>query len=351
MLINQSIENWIEPFIFLMGGIIIGLIIELFLFTRFRKVMTKIKWKGFEIFAKSLRFMPTIWFFMLGLYGAITSINPEELNIDPKFITLLSEFIFIIAVVSIMIILARIVNGFILYYTSKTEGAMAATSIATNVTNFFFILLGIMIIIQSLGINITPLLTLLGIGGLTIALALQPTLINFFSGIYFFASGEFSVGDYIELDSGEEGYITDMNWRHIIIRPPSKVDIVIPNTKLASASVINYKISEKETVITIPIGVGYESDLDKVEKVTIEVAKSVIETVQGQPPINLPYIRFHTFAPSSIDFNAILYTRNLKDRARIKHEFIKQIFKRYQKEKIDIPFPTSVIYSKQVQTD
>ena len=311
--------------------------------------MSKVKWKGIEIFARSMRFMPTIWFSLLGFYAAVTTITPEIFNIDPTLIVLLSELIFIIAVISIMVILARIINGFILHFTRKTEGAIAATTIATNITNFFFILLGLLILIQSLGINITPLLTLLGVGGLTVALALQSTLTNFFSGIYFIASGEFSVGDYIKLDSGEEGYIADMNWRHIIIRPPSKVDIVIPNMKLAAASVINYKISEKETAITIPVGVGYDSDLDHVEKVTIEVALKVIEDIQGYPPLNPPYIRYHAFAPSSIDFNAILYARNLRDRARIKHEFIKQLFKRYQKEKIDIPFPTSVIYSKQTK--
>ena len=195
-------------------------------------------------------------------------------------------------------------------------------------------------------VDITPLLTLLGVGGLTVALALQPTLSNFFSGIYIIAAKEFSIGDFIRLDTGEEGYIVDMNWRHTVIRPPAKYDIIIPNIRLATASVTNFGISSKEIQITVPLGVGYESDLENVEKVTIEVAIQAVEQVQGVKPTTLPYIRYHTFAPSSIDFNVNIYSQNLKDRAKIRHEFIKLLYKRYKSEGIDIPYPTTVVLSK-----
>ncbi|WP_455143077.1 mechanosensitive ion channel family protein, partial [Candidatus Hodarchaeum mangrovi] len=228
----------------------------------------------------------------------------------------------------------------------KTEGALASTTLVTNIVNLTFLLLGFLIIIQSLGIDITPLLTLLGVGGLTVALALQPTLSNFFSGIYIIAAKEFSVGDFIRLDTGEEGYIVDMNWRHTIIRPPAKYDIIIPNIRLATASVTNFGISSKEIQITIPLGVGYESDLEHVEQVTVEVAIQVVEQVQGEKPTTLPYIRYHTFSPSSIDFNVNIYSKKLKDRAKIRHEFIKLLYKRYKSEGIDIPYPTTVVLSK-----
>ena len=330
---------------FIIGGLILGLVLEIIVFARFRRVIGKAKWKGAEIIVKSFRGIPIFWFMILGCYGAILTINFEYLfGIDTSdfFIQILT----ILFTLSILLILARATSGFIVHYAGKTEGALAATSIVTNLMNFTYLLLGFFIIIQSLGIDITPLLTLLGVGGLTVALALQPTLSNFFAGVYLLASREFKIGDYIKLDTGEEGYITDMTWRHTIIRPPAKYDIIIPNTKLSTATVTNFGVSDKETVLTIPVGVGYDSNLNHVEQVTIEVAMETVIYIQGEKPSIPPYIRYYAFAPSSIDFSVNIYSKNLRDRARIRHEFIKRLFERYQQEKIDIPFPTSVIISK-----
>ncbi|UCE13763.1 MAG: mechanosensitive ion channel [Candidatus Heimdallarchaeota archaeon] len=338
-------EQALIAFVFVIGGLIFGLILEIIIFTRLRIVISKAKWKGAEIIVRAFRGIPIIWMIMVGCYGAILTIDFEYIfGTDTS--DLFVEILFISLTLSVLLILARVTSGFIIYYAGKTEGALAATSIVTNLMNFIYFLLGFLIIIQSLGIDVTPLLTLLGVGGLTVALALQPTLSNFFAGIYLLASREFKIGDYIQLDTGEEGYITDMTWRHTIIRPPAKYDVIIPNSKLSTATVTNFGISDKETALTVPVGVGYDSDLNLVEQVTVEVALETVKQVQGETPSKKPYIRYHTFAPSSIDFQVNIYSKNLRDRARIRHEFIKNLSKRYQQEGIDIPFPTSVIISK-----
>ncbi|MFX0122389.1 MAG: mechanosensitive ion channel family protein [Candidatus Hodarchaeota archaeon] len=338
-------EQVIISFAFIIGGLFLGFILEIIVFTRFRRVISKAKWKGVEIIVKAFRGIPIFWFMILGCYGAILTIEFEYLfGVDTS--DLFIKILFILFTLSILLILARATSGFVIHYAGKTEGALAATSIVTNLMNFTYLLLGFLIIIQSLGIDVTPLLTLLGVGGLTVALALQPTLSNFFAGVYLLASREFKIGDYIRLDTGEEGYITDMTWRHTIIRPPARYDIIVPNTKLSTATVTNFGISDKETALTVPVGVGYDSNLSFVEQVTIEVALETVKQVQGEVPSIRPFIRYHTFAPSSIDFSVNIYSKNLRDRARIRHEFIKNLFERYQQEGIDIPFPTSVIISK-----
>lgn len=330
---------------FIIGGLFLGFILEIIVFARFRRVLSKAKWKGVEIIVKAFRGIPIFWFLMMGCYGAILTIDFEYL-LGADTSDLFVDVIFILITLSILLIFARVTSGFVMHYAGKTEGALAATSIVTNLMNFIYLLLGFLIIIQSLGIDITPLLTLLGVGGLTVALALQPTLSNFFAGVYLLASREFKIGDYIKLDSGEEGYITDMTWRHTIIRPPAKYDIIIPNSKLSTATVTNFGVSEKETALTVPVGVGYDSNLSLVEQITVEVALKTVKQVQGELPSIQPYIRYHTFSPSSIDFFVNIYSKNLRDRAKIRHEFIKNLFERYQQEGIDIPFPTSVIISK-----
>ncbi|UCG03969.1 MAG: mechanosensitive ion channel [Candidatus Heimdallarchaeota archaeon] len=346
MIMQASIEEQaIFAFAFIIGGLFLGLILEIIVFTRFRRIIGKAKWKGAEIIVKAFRGIPILWFMLLGCYGAIISIDFIFLfGIDASDI--LIKILFILFTLSILLILARATRGFVIHYAGKTEGALAATSIVTNLMSFIYLLLGFLIIIQSLGIDITPLLTLLGVGGLTVALALQPTLSNFFAGVYLLASREFKIGDYIKLDTGEEGYITDMTWRHTIIRPPARYDIIIPNAKLSTATVTNFGVSDKETALSIPVGVGYDSNLNFVEHVTIDVALETVKQVQGETPSIQPYIRYHTFSPSSIDFFVNIYSKNLRDRAKIRHEFIKNLFERYKKEEIDIPFPTSVIISK-----
>jgi small-conductance mechanosensitive channel len=346
-LIKQTLieEQAIIAVAFIIGGLVLGLIFEIIVFARFRRIIAKAKWKGAEILVKAFRGIPIFWLMMLGCYGAILTIDFKYIfGVDTS--DLFTRILFILFTLSILLILARATSGFVIHYAGKTEGALAATSIVTNMMNFIYLLLGFLIIIQSLGIDITPLLTLLGVGGLTVALALQPTLSNFFAGVYLIASREFKIGDYIKLDTGEEGYIADMTWRHTIIRPPAKYDIIVPNAKLSTAIVTNFGVSAKETALTIPVGVGYDSNLNYVEQVTIEVALETVTQVQGEPPSTQPYIRYHTFAPSSIDFFVNIYSKNLRDRAKIKHEFIKNLFERYQQEGIDIPFPTSVIISK-----
>ncbi|MFX0208115.1 MAG: mechanosensitive ion channel family protein [Candidatus Hodarchaeota archaeon] len=338
----QIEEQWITPLIFLLAGFFFGVLFEILVLAGFRKRIVESEWEGGKILAKSLRGMLLFWFIILGFYGAIQSIQEVDESLKDSLITL----ILLLLSLSILWVIARVTKGLIIIYAKKTESTVTATTIITNITNFIFLLLGFLIIIQSLGLNITPLLTILGVGTLAVALALQPTLTNFFAGIYLLASREFRTGDYIKLDSGEEGYISDMTWRHTIIRPTAGFEIIIPNARLSAAIVTHFDLRTKEAVITVPVGVGYDSDLGKVEEVTVEIASEVIRKIQGSEPGTKPYVRFHTFSPSSIDLQVIMYIKSKADRVRLRHEFIKELYARYKAENIDIPFPTTVIISK-----
>ena len=110
----------------------------------------------------------------------------------------------------------------------------------------------------------------------------------------------------------------------------------------------NYSRPRDDIVIVVPIGVGYESDLQKVEDVTVEVAKEVMERIDGYKPMIIdgvdknplaPVVRYQEFGDSSINFNAVLHSTNFINQFMIKHEFIKAISERYRKENINIPFP------------
>lgn len=198
---------------------------------------------------------------------------------------------------------------------------------------------GVLILLDLMGISITPFLASLGIGSLAVGLALQDTLTNFFSGIYVSMDRPIRVGDYIKLDSGEEGYVTEIGWRSTRVRTLPNNMIIIPNHKLTSSILTNYYLPDQEMAVLVQVGVHYNSDLEKVERVTIEVGESIMKNVQGGVSSFKPFIRYHTFDASSINFTVILRGKEYVDQHLIKHEFVKALQARYRKEGIVIPFP------------
>jgi len=125
----------------------------------------------------------TLWFGIAGIYGAILNIS-----LSPTFLGLLQKILLVIIIFSGMLVLVRIVTGFVDSYPNRVKGILASTSIFLNLTKLLVFLIGILIILQTLGISISPILTALGIGGLAVALALQDTLSNLFSGLHIIAS-------------------------------------------------------------------------------------------------------------------------------------------------------------------
>jgi small-conductance mechanosensitive channel len=203
--------------------------------------------------------------------------------------------------------------------------------------------LGLLILLDSFGVSITPIIASLGVGSLAVALALQPTLENFFAGVQLVIDKPIQVGQFIKLDSGEEGYVHKIGWRSTWVRMLPNNVVVMPNKVLINSKILNYYYPQQDLAVLVQVGVHYDSDLEHVERVTIEVGEEVMKTVQGGVPEFKPFIRYHTFADFSINFTVILRAKEFVDNYLVKHEFIKRLHKRYAKEGIVIPFPIRAI--------
>ncbi len=127
--------------------------------------------------------------------------------------------------------------------------------------------------------------------------------------------------------------------------------VLVPNEKLTKAIIINYYLPDKELAVLVNIGVHYDSDLVKVEKITCEVAQEVMNEVAGGVPHFEPFIRYHTFGDFSINFTVILRAKEFVDQYLIKHEFIKRLHERYNKEGIVIPYPIRAINYQQEKVE
>src|SRR5262250_252184 len=133
--------------------------------------------------------------------------------------------------------------------------------------------LGVLIFLDSVGISITPLIASLGVGTLAVALALQDTLANLFAGVYMIAEKPVEAGHFVKLESGEQGHVIRVGWRNTRIRMLNDTVVMVPNSKLASSVITNFSLPKHELEISVDVGVDYGSDLERVEEVTLEVAR------------------------------------------------------------------------------
>jgi small-conductance mechanosensitive channel len=324
------------------GSLVIGYVVEKYLLKKLKKVADATKWECDEIIVCALRGRVLRWMLLGGFYSALLTIPP----LPYSFTGFSKSLVIVLFVFSVTAAAADIAVGVINIYARKSQRAFQATSIFTNLTISLLFIVGALIIMQSLGISITPVLTALGVGGLAVALALQDTLSNFFAGLHILMSRPIRPGDYIRLDTGEEGYVVDITWRNTSLKNITENMIAIPNSKMASAKITNFALPSKSVIILVPLAVSYNSDLVKVEHITAEVAKEVMSEVPGGVIDYEPVVRFYSFGEYSVQFHVVLCVQEFAAQYLVKHEFMKRLHQRYRAEGIKVPLPEQMVYFK-----
>lgn len=246
-------------------------------------------------------------------------------------------------VVSVVVLLDNLSKTTIQKYTPTSPLLKTSGSLLKGTLRTIIFCIGILIILSTMGVSITPIIASLGIGSLAIALALQPTLENFFSGIQLVADKPIRVGDYIELDSGEQGFVEKIGWRSTWIKMLPNNIVIMPNSMMAQSKLINYYYPEKQLSVPVDVGVHYDSDLEHVERVTLEVAKVILREHKWGVDDYETFVVFHTFDSSSINFTVMLRAQEYFNRFFIKSAFIKALHKRYSEEGIVIPYPIRAV--------
>ena len=306
-----------------------------------RKTETKVD----DIILDTIRHPSIYWSIAIGLYVAV-----GLSSFPPKVADYTLKALYILIIFSATLALANLISRLIQYAIESREVSLPATGLSRTIIKAVVLTVGILIILGSLGISITPLITALGVGGLAVALALQDTLSNLFAGIHILVERPIRVGDYIKLSSGEEGYVMDIGWRTTRIRMLANNVIIIPNNKLSQSIITNYYYPEKRMSLLIPIGVSYDSDPDRVEKILVQEAQKAAGEIAGflkEPP---PFVRFIPgFGDSSLNFTLICQIAEYVDQYLVQHELRKRIFKRFKEEGIEIPFPIRTVYLKQAK--
>jgi small-conductance mechanosensitive channel len=334
----------VVPIGLVLAGFVVGKIFQRIGLRRLTVMARRSGWKGYDIILTALASVVVLWFSLFGIYSAVMSIP-----LRPDVSEYLRKLIMSACIVSATFVIARIAVGYVHAQAYKVREVVPETTIFSNITRIAVYAMGALILLQSLGISVTPVLGALGVGGIAVALALQDTLSNLFSGLHLIASRQVRPGDFIQLDSGEEGYVTDVTWRNTTIRELADNMIIVPNSQLAASRVRNYCQPNTELAVPVELVVAYSCPLDTVERVTIEVAQDVMKEISGGVPSFEPSIRYHKFGEWGVHFTVTLRAKQFTDQELIKHEFIKRLHERYGREGIEVPFPASVTYANSEQ--
>lgn len=338
----MSFEKALISFLTVVVASVILLIIRAILFSILHHWAKKTKTEIDNLIIATIKFPSILFCLGFGLY-----IGLDTFEIPPKYAAYLVKATHILIILSVTVALANLLTKLFINYVEKKAVSVQTTGLLNTIIKIAIYLIGFIIVLHTFGVSIAPLITALGIGGLAVGLALKDTLENLFAGIHIMTEKTIRIGDFIRLETGQEGFVEDISWRTTRIRMIPNNLIIIPNSKLAQSIVLNYFLPEKRMSLQIPISVSYDSDPEKVEKIVIEEVKKAFAEVPGLLREPEPTVRFIPgFGESSLDFTLICHIKDVTEQFTVQHELRKRIFKRFKEEGIEIPFPQRVVWLK-----
>ncbi len=199
--------------------------------------------------------------------------------------------------------------------------------------------LGVLLVLDQLNINISPLIAGLGLGGLAVGLALQPTLANLFAGTYVMTEGVIAEGDYVELENGISGYVVGVGWRSTHIRTWLNNLVVVPNSKFADTMITNYHQPVLPVNVFLTCGVGYGNDLERVERVCMEVMNDLLDTNDGAVKEYGAWFGYDSFGESNVNFWLFIQAKDRLASYEVQSDLVKRLHGRLKEEEIVINYP------------
>lgn len=280
-----------------------------------------------------------------GIYYAIHQ-TPYMADLIDKFDEGYKYRHFILAIFGTWIV-ATLAKRFIREYgyelAARTDGHVdeRLVALADMSATYIIWLLGILIALDAVGVQITPLITGMGIAGLAIALAAQNLLSNVFGGVTITLDQLYKVGDRVEF-GGVYGDVYEIKPRYTKIKTLDNFIITIPNSKVINDNIINYAAPDTTVRVKIPIGVAYGTDPKKVDELLLDIAAKTPHVLKHPKPL----VRFIEYAASSQNFELLVWIKHYDDRHPVIDWILKEIFIRFEMEGIEIPFNQMDVHIK-----
>ncbi len=283
------------------------------------------------------------------LYGAVSSL--EILSLDRGIIADLEILYNVLFVLIMAWLVYKIYDGVIIYYghelSKKTDSEVddVLIPVLEKLGAIIIPTVAIMVIFSMFGYNLTVILAGLGFMGIVIGLAAQSTLANFFAGLQMVVDRPFKIGDMLRLDNGDICEVQRIGMRSTTLYNTFTHELLmVPNNDIANKKIVNMVLPDRKLKIAVSVGVAYGSDVEMVKKLMAESALAISDTLSDEE--HQPVIRFSDFADSSLNFTAFIWVSDLSKQFKVASDYRTELLKRFNQHKIEIPFPQSVVWLK-----
>lgn len=260
-------------------------------------------------------------------------------DIGGMHVSIVSIFLGIIFFFISLLITQRIKNSLLTGKLSKIDMDIGVRNSLAAGIGFIGIIISCLIGISVMGGSLKGLALMAGALSIGAGLGLQNIVNNFVSGFILLFERPIKIGDWVVIND-YEGIVKQINIRSTVIETFNKSDVIIPNATILSNNLVNMTYKNKSARIDIFIGVGYESDVDKVKEVLVDLAKHT-KGVLANPE---PFVAFLDFADSSLNYRLSFYLSDVFQKTTVSNAIREGIVKRFREENINIPFPQRVVY-------
>lgn len=305
---SELFGEWFYAFVVIVGGLLVGFAIDGLMVWSLRHDAGS----GHHVrraMAGALRGQPEVWAVLIALWGT----SPFAF-LGSEVVLLIDTGIRVLAVLSVTVFAARLAGWLIRVYLGQDSVTAPSGTIFVNLARLVIWALGLTVTLGVLGVRIGPLMASLGVVGLAVSLGLQDTLANFFSGLQITLSRQVQPGDYLRLGTGEEGTAYDVTWRNTTLNSPSGDQIIVPNSLIAKALMVNYTAADEEHTAVVPFTVAYGSDLALAKSVAEKVATDVRDSQPNAIVDFEPTCRFTVFQPQGVQGSVTIRVIRYQDR-------------------------------------
>lgn len=327
---------WLEPVaraaVTMAGAYLFGRLLNVIVKGRLTRLARNTTGEWDDILIGELTSRIPLWSVLVGVW-----ISLGYWPLPERWLQTISRAISVVGFASVTFAAAAVATRIVTVYGPRATPGVPISGLTRNIVRLVIVSIGLLVMLNELGVEIRPMLAALGVGGLAVALALQEPLSNLFAGLFVSMAGHVRIGDQVRLDSGVEGRIVDFNWRSTWLEMGTGNVAVIPNAKLSQAIVTNFNLPTPEVSVPVEFVVGYDSDAAEVERITVGVARDVMTGVEGAVPTFEPLVRFQSFGDRGLQVSAVLRARTFADTAPVRHAFISRLHARLRAAGVTLP--------------
>lgn len=281
--------------------------------------------------------------FVMGIFHDVKNfLNVPVFTIGNTELTLWTIVYFLLLLFLLFYLTAKLKRWIVYKILEKSTIELGVRIAVGTIIRYVVLVLGFIIVMQTVGINLNSITILAGALGVGIGFGLQNITNNFVSGIIILFERPIKVGDRIQVGD-VYGDVVSISMRSTTIVTNDNINIIVPNSEFISSKVTNWSYTDRNVRLNIPVGVSYNEDPDRIRDILIEIAQNN-KAILEQPK---PDVMFVAFGDSSLNFNLRVWSsRYINQPGVLRSELYFEIFRKFKQEAIEIPFPQRDLHIK-----